>query len=256
MAFLPNFGFDGIDESSAEKVLAFIHKDQVSEGFEDKLAGAIPVPFDLAKEPLADQNWNAVWESNFDPVFIDDFCCIRASFHAEAPDFDHEIIIDPRMAFGTGHHETTAMVIKHMRTIDLKNKQVFDYGCGTGVLAILAEQRGAHAVLAIDYDINSSENTEHNVMINKCSKINVQQAELDDLPAQKFDVILANINKNVLKSAVNKLPNFLVNDGVLIMSGILNTDESEMVQLYESQGFIAKQISREGEWIAVKFIMA
>ncbi len=167
---------------------------------------------------IENKNWNEEWERGFQPVYINDFAGIRASFHKPLQNIKHEIIVTPKMSFGTGHHATTHLMIEQMEQINFKDKSVLDFGTGTGVLAILAEKLGATEVTAIDNDEWSINNAIENVEINNCRKIKVQnKSTLDDLNAQ--DIILANINLNVLTANAKKISSIAEHRSLLLLSG-------------------------------------
>jgi ribosomal protein L11 methyltransferase len=198
---------------------------------------------------LPKQNWNALWESNFEPVVVDDFCAIRADFHQPIKNIQHEIIITPKMSFGTGHHATTYMMIQQMREIDFTNKKVFDFGTGTGILAILARQLGAFSVTAIDVDEWSIKNAEENFIKNNVDGIVLYQSS--SLPEESFDIILANINRNVLIQYASTLVNLLSLNGILLMSGLLKEDEEVIVEVFNKLKMIK---SREKQnWLSLLF---
>jgi ribosomal protein L11 methyltransferase len=201
-------------------------------------------------EKIEAQNWNAVWESNFDPVIVDEFCCIRAHFHEINQNAKFEIIITPKMSFGTGHHATTYQVIKAMEQLEFNNKKVADYGTGTGVLAILAEKLGAIKIDAIDNDDWSIENTIENIEKNNVSNI----AVIKDItiPNEVYDIILANINKNVLLQEMNNLSNALVNNGVLLLSGILKEDLKDMEKCIILNQLTINNITEKNNWLCIK----
>lgn len=172
------------------------------------------------------QNWNEEWERNFEPVIVDQFCAVRAHFHAPVRCVEYEIIITPKMSFGTGHHATTYMMMKQMKNIDFNNKSVFDFGTGTGILAILACKLGATDIIAIDNDEWSINNATENLQQNNCKAVQLQLSS--DVPTRQFDIILANINKNVILSSLPLLQKGLKKDGKLLLSGLLVTDEREI----------------------------
>ena len=176
-------------------------------------------------------NWNQVWEDSFSPVSIGKNWYIRAEFHSKRTDFKHEIVISPKMAFGTGHHATTYMVLEQMDKLELDGKTVLDLGCGSGILAIAAEKLGATSVLAIDYDPLSVENTIENADLNNCSNITAKQADVYSFNEGKFDIILANINKKVLIDNILKIKGLLNETGILIISGILKSDEVDIKKI-------------------------
>ena len=196
------------------------------------------------------QNWNAQWEKSFDPVIVDDFCCIRASFHPAAPHIKHDIIITPKMSFGTGHHATTWLMVKNIQQSDLSGKKVLDFGTGTGVLAILAEKCGASVIIAIDNDEWSINNAKENLQSNKCEKISLLHADTINLE-QKFDVILANINKNVITQQFDSITQHLETAGVLILSGLLQSDYEEIVHLINVAQLELIAVAEKSEWIAL-----
>jgi len=203
---------------------------------------------------IQDENWNELWEKSFQPVSIDDFCYIRADFHPDNERMPHRIIINPKMAFGTAHHETTYMMIQTMKNLVFQNKSVFDYGTGTGILAILAEQMGADYVVALDYDKNSTDNTFESISLNNCEKIEVHLGEIDVIkPTGPFDIILANINIIVLREQANNLAALTIPNGTLLLSGILNTQKDQIIKLYEGAGFSLQSFKTKGDWTCMLF---
>ena len=176
-------------------------------------------------EQLPEKNWNEVWESNFEPISVEDKCLIRAPFHISQPQkYKQEIVIMPQMSFGTGHHQTTFLMIKEMFELDLNGKRVLDMGCGTGVLAILAEKLGSKEIYAVDIDEWSYRNTKENIKLNDCEKIEVDHGVVDLIKGKKFDLILANINRNVLLEDLPEYSNCLDKGGDLFLSGFFEAD--------------------------------
>jgi ribosomal protein L11 methyltransferase len=201
---------------------------------------------------IEEKNWNEVWESNFQPVVVDDFCSIRASFHEPIKGTEHEIVITPKMSFGTGHHATTYMMISHMKDIDFTGKTVFDFGTGTGILAILAEKLGAASVKAIDVDEWSIDNTIENTAANGCSRVAVEQSS--DLPEGRFDIILANINRNVILEYLPGLKKMLEQGGSILFSGLLVTDRDDIVEACNRESLkLAREKSRNN-WLSMLFV--
>jgi len=198
---------------------------------------------------LHEQNWNAVWESNFEPVLVDDFCAIRAEFHKSIQNVPYEIIITPKMSFGTGHHATTYMMIQQMRDISFTDKKVFDFGTGTGILAILAAKLGAASVTAIDNDEWSIKNAEENFEKNKIYSINLYQSST--VPGSNFDIILANISRNIFEQYSSTLVNLLSPHGVLLVSGVLKEDENFIVELFDELRLYNNQQNKN--WISLLF---
>ena len=215
----------------------------------------------LSKEQLTiyslpNENWNKSWESSFDPILIDHFCTIKATFHQqELPSTKHVITIDPEMAFGTGHHETTYSMIQTMEDVSFSNLKVFDYGSGTAILAILAEQLGASSVYALDYDPIATECGEKCVSLNKAKNITCATGEISDLSESGFDIILANINRNVLLQNVQHVKNNHKLKGTLLLSGILEQDKSLVVDSYEKVGYQLQQTVQKGNWLCLKFVL-
>lgn len=203
---------------------------------------------------IEDQNWNALWEADYKPVVVEDYCSIRAEFHAPIDRVKFNILVTPKMSFGTGHHETTYMMIQQMSHIDFNHKKVLDYGCGTGILAILAVLEGANHVEAIDYDPWSYENTLENCVLNETDyKVYCSCGELTDLEASEFDVILANINRNVILENMELLVKKMKFNAVLLVSGILEEDKEIILLNATKNGLKSKKIMKKGDWISILF---
>jgi ribosomal protein L11 methyltransferase len=226
IALLTDYGFEGFEEEELH-LKAYININDFNVATFAEMLQPYQLSYDI--HTIRSQNWNAVWEEHFEPVMVHDFVGIRAHFHQSlASGVQHEIVITPKMSFGTGHHATTYMMIEQMQHLDFHNRQVLDFGTGTGVLAILSIKLGAVHVLAIDIDEWSIENAKENIERNDCSHITVQQA--DGLIANaKYDVILANINKNVILQNMLQLSDSLTIGGCLLLSGLLAEDELEIL---------------------------
>ncbi|NUO01162.1 MAG: 50S ribosomal protein L11 methyltransferase [Saprospiraceae bacterium] len=208
--------------------------------------------FHYSVEALKNENWNAVWESNFQPVQVRDFCGIRAEFHPPFEGVQYEIVIQPKMAFGTGHHETTWMMMDQMSHLDLQGKLVFDFGCGTGILAILAAQLGATRVDGVDNEYPAYENTlEHAQRNGVGDKINAFYGSLDDVPPAAYDLILANINRNVILASMPELRKRLSENGLLLLSGILHEDEPAIMEAAVAHQFRGLAQQKRGNWMAI-----
>ncbi len=201
---------------------------------------------------IEDRNWNADWERQFQPVIVNNFAGIRASFHKPLQGVEHEIIITPKMSFGTGHHATTFLMIELMQKINFKNKRVLDFGTGTGILAILAEKLGAASVLAVDYDEWSIMNASENIDANNCKHI-ITERKSNIQGGSGVDIILANINLNVLEEHAGEMTALLARDSILLISGILLNNEIKLVSVFERHGFAKKQSVQREEWIALLF---
>jgi len=245
IALLDSIGYEGFEEGE-NFLRGFIEKEKFDEP--QLIAVVKKIPYKLST--IEERNWNKEWESNFQPVIIDDFCAIRADFHQSIKNVKHEIVITPKMSFGTGHHPTTEMMIRMMREIDFKSKTVFDFGTGTGVLSILAEKLGAKKIIAIDIDDWSFENAKENFRKNNCHRIDV--AKTSEIPIGKFHVILANITRDVIVNNFLQLANSLHDDGSLVVSGILADDEMEIGRLAETMNLKINGKKKIGDWISLK----
>lgn len=246
IALLDEFHPSGFEQTD-EKLKAYFEE----EGFDRDAVMQVISGYDYNVGTLEEQNWNALWEQNFQPVIVDDFCAVRAHFHQPIPHVAHEIIITPKMSFGTGHHATTYMMMQQMRHIDFTNKTVFDFGTGTGILAILAEKLGAEKITAIDVDDWSIENAKENFQRNDCRKIEVTLSS--QLPKEAFDIILANINRNVLLDYMEALSAIIKPGGTVLLSGLLAADETDIRKAAEKQGLLFHKKEEKNGWISLLF---
>lgn len=205
------------------------------------------------KEDIEPVNWNAAWEQNFRPILVNQLCAVRAPFHPKK-ETKYDIIIEPKMSFGTGHHETTHMMIEFLLQSDLDQKTVLDMGCGTGVLAILAEKKGASYIDAIDVDEWCYKNTLENIQRNSCQNISVAQGDAGVLKGKHYDVIIANINRNVLLQDISTYATCLNSKGLLFLSGFYSNDKSKIQQVCESNCLSLEGQISKNDWIALKFI--
>jgi len=208
------------------------------------------------KEEIAQVNWNEEWEKNFDPIDVDGVCYVRAPFHAKT-EAEFDIVIEPKMSFGTGHHETTFMMIRQILTNDMQGKRVLDMGCGTAILAILASMRGATQVDAIDIDnwcyINSMENAQRN----NCENVNVFEGDASLLKGEPiYDVILANINRNILLNDMDKYIACLAKGGAIYFSGFYTEDVSAIQKCAEELGLSFEKQLEKNNWVSLKFVKA
>lgn len=197
------------------------------------------------------QNWNEEWERGFAPVVVDDFVAVRAHFHQPITQVEHEIVITPKMSFGTGHHATTYMMMQQMRYLNFKDKAVFDFGTGTGVLTILAEKLGAASVTAIDVDDWSIENARENFERNSCERIVVTLSS--KVPSQPFGIVLANINKNVILDYLPQLTLSLATRAYILFSGLLVADEADVTTAAKKNGLSFEQKTERQGWISLLF---
>jgi ribosomal protein L11 methyltransferase len=247
IAQLTNIGYEAFEELP-ESLKAFIPASQ----FDREQLLSILGELTYQELEIEKQNWNELWESNFEPVQVEDFVGIRASFHETIRGVKHEIVITPKMSFGTGHHATTYLVMQAMKKIDWEDKTVFDFGTGTGILAILAEKLNAKKILAIDNDDWCIENAWENIGINDCSKISIEKADSAEL-SDRFDIILANINKHIILANIPYLGNSLKEGGIILLSGLLVEDEFEILKTCESLGWKHQFTNTRNGWIVCQF---
>jgi len=249
IAELSEEGFHGFEEN--DNILsAFIIKELFNEDILQSILSKLKVS--NTKKTIAETNWNQKWENEFHPVIIDSFVAIRAAFHAPIKGVEHEIIITPKMSFGTGHHPTTYLMLQQMKEIDFKNKSVLDFGTGTGVLAILANKSGARTITAIDNDEWSIENAKENFFANNCDNILlIKNDSLND--SGTFDIILANINLNVIKANIAGLKRACHCETELLLSGFLLYDEDELKRLFSSNGFQLSTVKQKDGWISMGY---
>lgn len=203
---------------------------------------------------IADQNWNEVWEQNFEPINVDDVCYVLAPFHEKKTNFKYDIVIEPKMSFGTGHHETTHLMIQELIKMDLKNKTVLDMGCGTGVLAILAEILGANTVLAVDIDDWAYQNTIENVLRNNCKTIHTVKGGAECIENHTFDVIIANINRNILLQDIKNYTNSLNTKGHLLLSGFFSSDMEVLLEETTKYNLKLTAINHKNDWTLLHLI--
>jgi ribosomal protein L11 methyltransferase len=205
-------------------------------------------------EQTEQKNWNEEWEKSYQPIRIGDSCIVRASFHDIAESYPYEIIINPKMSFGTGHHETTALMLENQLAIAHQGKQVLDVGCGTGILSIMACKLGAAAVDAFDIDEWAVENTKENFEINHCRQASVQQGTIQEVRLQnQYDIILANINRNVLLQEIPAYVSLLGKNGFLLVSGFYEKDISDIEKIALAQNIVKKSQKVKNEWASLVF---
>lgn len=206
-------------------------------------------------QKLENKNWNEEWEKNFEPVIIGDQCIVKASFHKIEKSYPFEIIINPKMSFGTGHHETTHMMLENQLTIDHKNKKVMDAGSGTGILAILAEKLGASHVMAYDIEDWSFENLKENINLNGCRNVKVGQGTVETVgfPFKEYDIILANINKNVLLQEIPLYVKMLSSNGILIVSGFYIEDIADIENVCAKSALTRIDQKEKNKWTSLVF---
>jgi ribosomal protein L11 methyltransferase len=252
IALVAEMPFDTFEET-ATGVNAYIKANDFSQEVENEIVALKEmIEFTYEKEEIEAQNWNLLWESNFHPIVIDDFCGIRADFHEPVQQVEHEIVLNPNMAFGTGHHETTHMMIQTMRDLDFKGKRVFDFGCGTGILAIMAGKLGATELLGVDNEFPAYESTLENAVKNGVPQIRCIFGTMAAVEEGNFGVILANINRNIIVNALDALYDKLNEGGYILMSGFLKEDEVFMINAIETKGFTYLSTKQRENWVCIK----
>ena len=250
MAELIEIGFDSFTEEY-DGILGYIQKELFKEEElkEVQLLQNPDINISYTFKEMPNINWNEEWEKNFSPINIEDQVSIRAEFH-ENQNLPHEIIIQPKMSFGTGHHATTYLMIQQMLDMNFENKTVLDMGCGTSVLAIFAKQQGAGKTVAIDIDEWSVENSIENAARNKV-ELEISQGTADNLGSENFDIILANINRNILISDIPTYVSILNNGGQLLLSGLCFFDVDDILEVCTAEKLtLTKKIQRE-EWVSL-----
>jgi ribosomal protein L11 methyltransferase len=247
IALLDDFPVTGFEQTDEKLIAYFNEEDFAKDEVIRILAG-----YSYQLSDVDEKNWNEEWERNFQPVVVEDFVAVRAHFHEPIKDVRHEIVITPKMSFGTGHHATTYMMMQQMREIDFNSKRVFDFGTGTGILAILAEKLGAEKVKAIDVDDWSIENAKENFERNACHQIDVSLSS--QIPKEQFHIILANINRNVILDYLPQLKNALGENATILFSGLLLADEDAIKEAAEKNGLkFVQQKERQG-WISMLYV--
>lgn len=254
IAELGEVGFESFVENE-EGVEAFIQKNdwnaQVLDDIYVLKSGEFQISFEMRE--IEQTNWNSEWEKNFNPIQVDGLVSIRAPFH-DNPNLKFDIVIEPKMSFGTGHHETTHMMVQHLLDLDVAGKKVLDMGCGTGILAIFAEMKGAKPIDAIDIDNWCYQNSLENVERNNCKHIAVYEGDASLLKNKKYDVIIANINRNILLNDMNTYASCLDENGVILLSGFYKEDIPVIDAEVSKYGLkLDKQIERNN-WVALKYV--
>lgn len=254
MAELGEIGFETFTEES-DGLNAYIPEDQFVQENLDEILNRYKdfFEFSYSINTIEKQNWNATWEANYPPIRIGEQVLVRASFHEPDPKVAYDIVINPKMSFGTGHHETTSMVMAHQLEMNFKEKSVLDVGCGTGILAILAEKLGATELSAFDIEEWAAENSRENAELNNCKNITVRQGTIENEPLKHFDIILANINRNILLRDINQYINYLKVGGEIVISGFYTTDQADIEAKFAE--FELKKIAEKSKnnWASLRF---
>ncbi len=251
MATLIELNFDSFTEND-QGILAYIPKGLFEQSALDAhfLMAHSEVKISYTYSEMPNINWNEEWEKNFDPIEVADKVLIRAEFHESKPGM-HEIVIQPKMSFGTGHHPTTHLMIQQMLSMDFEGKSVLDMGCGTSVLAIFAKQKGAKHVAAIDIDEWSVENSIENAQRNSV-ELEISQGTAENLGKETFDIILANINRNILISDIPTYSSVLNPKGLLLLSGLCFFDVSDILEVCEVSGLTLLEKEQREEWMTLR----
>ena len=253
IAQLGYVGFESFVEQD-NGVKAYIQKQEWNSKILDDVFLLHSNEFNITFEhnEIAQTNWNEEWEKNFNPIQVDDLVSIRAPFHTN-PSLQFDIVIEPKMSFGTGHHETTHMMVQHLLALDLDTKKVLDMGCGTGILAIFAEMKGAKPIDAIDIDSWCYENSLENIQRNNCNHITVYEGDAS-LLKEKYDVIIANINRNILLSDMKTYTDCLNENGVLLLSGFYKEDIVIIEDEVTKHGLTFETMIQRNNWVALKYV--
>ena len=253
IAQLSQLGFDSFQENN-DGISAYIDSSVLSTVKVQDIQILNSTEFNISFESnnVKKQNWNIKWESNFEPIYVDKICCVRAPFHKKS-NFKYDLVIEPKMSFGTGHHETTSMMISFILANSFYNSSVCDIGSGTAVLAILAEKRGANRIDAIDIDNWCYLNSIENIKRNNSENINVYEGKVEKLMHFKYDNIFANINLNVLLADIPIYSKMLNKDGVLYLSGFYKKDINSIEKVAEISNLSLVDSKVKNQWVALKF---
>lgn len=254
VAELGQVGFESFTEQE-DGLEAYIQKPEWNKDLlsEVQILNSEEVHFTYEVQEIEQVNWNEEWEKNFDPIVVGNEVSIRAPFHP-SPNLKYDIVIEPKMSFGTGHHETTYLMIRHLMEADLAGKKVLDMGCGTGILAIFAEMKGASAIDAIDIDPWCYENSIENVERNQCRKIRVFEGEASMLKEGAYDVIIANINRNILLNDMKVYAGSLKPNGAIYLSGFYTEDIPHIREAAQKNGLKFVSELEQNNWVALKFV--
>ena len=249
IAQLYNIDFDSFLEYE-KGIKAYVKIDVFSEEKFNKIIKDISLNIDIEFKiiNLENKNWNEKWEANFSPVFVGKKCVIRADFHLKSNDVEYDIVINPKMSFGTGHHETTHLMIEKMFDLNFYNKKVIDIGCGTSVLSILASKLKAQTITAIDTDIWAYNNSIENIDRNNVSNVNLINDNIYNIKHQQFDIILANINRNVILEDITTYATFVTEKSDVLLSGFLKEDTAEILKKSEQLGFELVDSKNKNKW--------
>jgi len=254
---IAELGYAGFESfvDSENGFIGYIQKSEWNENILDAIFVLNNNEFKITYEieEIEQVNWNKEWEKNFNPIQVDDLVSIRAPFHDD-PDLKYDIVIEPKMSFGTGHHETTHMMVQHLNRLNLVGKKTLDMGCGTGILAIFAEMKGAEPIDAIDIDnwcyLNSIENIERN----NCEHISVYEGDASLLKDKKYDVIIANINRNILLNDMKIYADCLNGNAILLLSGFYKEDIPVIEKEISKYDLKIDSVIERNNWVSLKCV--
>jgi ribosomal protein L11 methyltransferase len=253
IAELADEAYEGFVETDTGFSAYIISSGFKREVFEQLLLKYGVDPNSVAQSHIDQQNWNAQWEAGYEPIIIENNVIVKAPFHQIEKEYPYELLIQPKNTFGTGHHETTQLVLRLMLQENFKDKRVFDYGSGTGVLAIMASKMDAQSIYAIDIDDWSAENIFENTQLNQVDNIEFEQGDLNSVKPQHFDIILANINKNILLFSFDQLSNLMLQGGTMIISGFYESDLDDLKKAAAVFGLQYNQHIVLNNWCAAVF---
>lgn len=247
-------GFDTFEETAAG-FDAYISETAFEQNNFEAAVSSLQEMFSFSweKNIIPPKNWNEVWESNFEPLVIKDQCYVRATFHKPQPQYAYEIVIDPKMSFGTGHHQTTTMMMEFILEENFEGKRVLDMGAGTGILAILAAKRGAINITSIDYDPVCYDSMIENALLNH-TEMEVLCGSKEVIPEKEFDIVLANINRNILLDQLDRYAEVLVKGGELYLSGFFEHDLSILIEGCKKSGLVYSSHKLLENWCSVKLV--
>lgn len=250
IAMLSELGFEGFEEGD-DSLQAFIPEADYPAENVAEIAATLGLEPEISA--IAPKNWNEEWESHFSPVTIEGFCTVRATFHPADTSVQHDIVITPKMSFGTGHHATTMLMMQQMRNMDFAGRSLLDFGAGTGILAILAHKLGAASITAIDNDEWAYENMLENMPRNNADSITVLKGSLEVVAGSTYDIILANINRHILLQYMDDMYRALNPGGVLLLSGIMHEDEDVVSEAATRSGFLFTAKNAMDKWILLQY---
>jgi len=253
VAVLSDLAFESFDENETQ-VVGYIPGESFNFDEMNEITSTLPFSVHTENEMIPDQNWNEVWEKNyFKPLLIGGRCLVRAPFHTEYESAEFELVIEPKMAFGTGNHETTTLMAEQILNMDLTGKTVLDMGCGTGILGMLASLKGAKSITAIDIETWSFESTVENARLNNISNLEAKLGDATLLGSESYEVIFANIHKNVIINDLPAYENVLQSSGRLYLSGFYTHDMADVKVRAESLGLLETGFQEKNNWVVYSF---